>query len=673
MDLSASNERSVERTAVVILDPSDRVAWHNAPAGALFGRQTLAGESLAMWLAPRSRGFGEAPIVPDGVRAHPNGLRRLEVEISELPQMGKGYRLAVLHDADREERIRREMRMLARAVGQSGDAVLITDARGIIEYVNPAFEASTGYRFDEAVGRPSSLLNSGRHNPEFFDRLWETIRKGDVFRAVFTNRRKDGAIFFEEKTISPIRNANGSITHYVSTAKDVTERVEAEARLEYLANYDQVTDLPNRSLFADRLRQALRRGHRDSCLVALMFLDLDRFKLVNDSLGHSVGDRLLRQVGERIAGVVRDQDTVARIGGDEFTLVLEDLHAPEDADHVAGKVLEAFAAPFVIDDRTVYLGISIGIACHPNDGDDVETLLKHADIAMYRAKGTGRSTRVFYNQVMSGTMLEDLGLEASLRTALDRREFRVVFQPIADAFSWQIVAVEALLRWESPEHGTVGPARFVPILEETGLIVPVGSWVLREACRQMLTIQSGITDGHRLAVNISGRQFRQPDFVADVTRALAETGMDPRRLELEITESVLIENAPIAAETLRSLKSLGIRLAIDDFGTGYSSLSYLRRFPLTTLKIDRSFIADIEDSADAVAIVRAVVNLAHSLGLEVVAEGIENERQLGLTAALGCRQMQGYWFGRPTPLAEVMELRRAPESERREGEIDGQG
>lgn len=544
--------------------------------------------------------------------------------------------------------------VLSQALAQTDDMVLITDAKGSVTYVNASFERATGYARDELIGESPGLLNSGQHTPEFYADLWRTLKAGKAFRAVFTNRRRNGDLYQEQKTITPIRDDDGKITHYVSTAKDITERVSEQRWMEHLASHDQLTDLPNRRLFSDRLTQGLLRAARDGSTLAVLFLDLDRFKNINDSLGHTTGDELLRAVADRLKQCGRGEDTVARLGGDEFIITLERLSSPEDARRVAQTVNSVFDQPFALNEHVVYAGASIGIACYPHHGDDPEQLLKHADIAMYQAKAAGGNLHMLFDPSMQSEMRENFSLETSLRSALARNELYLLYQPIVERGTGKLVKLEVLMRWNSPEHGQVPPSRFIPMLEDTGLIIPVGCWLIESALTHIKAFQREENPDVQLAINISGRQFRHNNFIAEVEQILAKTGFPPGKLEFEITESVLIENAPLATRILQALDALGIRLAIDDFGTGYSSLSYLRRFPISTLKIDRSFVADMEESADAVSIVRAVVNLADALGLEVVGEGVETAGQLALLSELGCHYMQGFLFSKPIRLADLL-------------------
>ena len=544
--------------------------------------------------------------------------------------------------------------ILARAIEQTDDAVMITRSDGVIEYVNPGFERITGYRAGDIIGRRPSILASGMHPPAFYSELWRTLGRGESFRSVFTNRRSSGELYYEEKTISPIRGADEAISHFVATGKDVTERIAAERRLEYLANYDALTGLPNRSLLHDRLAQAIQRAHRLGKGVAVQFVDLDRFKLINDTLGHNAGDRVLIEAASRLRQCLRATDTVARLGGDEFILIQEGVGNPDEVEQVASKVLDAFAPCFpVAPPQGLFVSVSVGLALYPGDGLTPDELLMRADLAMYRAKEGGRNSFRFFEAAMDASAMRTLTLEAAIRGALDNREFAVVYQPIIDTRTQRPIAVEALMRWHSPVHGTVPPDHFIPLLEENGMIVPVSRWALRQALRQVRTLQCAGQPALRLAFNLSSRQFRDVELLQDVTAALDEAGFDPTLLERELTESALMDNPDASAAVLEALRARGIRVAVDDFGTGYSSLAYLMRFPVRTLKIDRSFVYQMERSKEAATIVRAIASLARSLGLELIGEGVENVGQLALLQEVGCHQVQGFLFSRPVTGAEL--------------------
>lgn len=542
---------------------------------------------------------------------------------------------------------------LAQAVAQTGDSVAITAATGIILFVNPAFERTTGYSSAEAIGQTPAIVKSGVHPPEFFAHLWKCISAGEVFRGVITNRRRNGDLYHEEKTITPIHDENGKLSHFISTGRDVTERMLTHACLEHQANHDALTGLPNRSLFFDRLAHALRRGQREAGRVALLFVDLDRFKYINDRFGHDTGDRVLIKVAGWLQSVVREEDSVARIGGDEFAVILEGLKAPTDSDRVAATLIAALSSPFVIDDQTLNVGASIGIATYPEDGDNIDLLLNRADIAMFHAKESGRSTYAHFSAGMEGDRIEHRSMAMALAGALTNGEFEIVYQAIIDPRDQRAVALEALLRWHSPLHGEVPPSRFIPMLETSNQIVAVGNWALAQACQHIKTVQHADQAAMVLAVNLSGRQFRDKGLLADVKEILNNSGLDPRQLELEIAESVLLEDTHSSRQILTALKALGVRLAIDDFGTGYSSIAHLRSFPINTLKIDRSLVAGLETSADALWMVKTIIELADSLGIESTGEGVETPGQLALISALGCSWVQGYWVNHPSPLQQL--------------------
>jgi len=809
-------------------------------------------------------------------------------------------------DVTTQHQAEEQAHTLASAIEQTADSVIITDPDGVIEYVNPAFEQATGYRRAEALGRKPNLVKSGQHDQDFYQRLWATIRRGEPFREVFINRRKNGTLYSEEKTITPLTDESGRIIHFVSTGKDIsarmfaeketrhmqhflnsvienlpnmlfvkdandlrfvrfnkaaenllgysraemlgkndydffpkaeadffttmdrevlktgelmdipletvqtrhqgerwmhtrkiplfdesgqpqyvlgisediterrrtedqaarlgrilerssneiyvfdaatlqftqvnqgalknlgytldemrsltpvdlklmftpeqfrelleplrrgdedllsfesehkrkdgslypvevrlqfssietppvfvavisdiTERRQAQERLNYLAFNDTLTGLPNRLLLLDRILQAMLESERHERLVAILYLDLDRFKLVNDTLGHDAGDQLLRSVAGRLSDCVRPGDTVARLGGDEFTVVLANVAHVDDVGRVAQKVLDVFAAPFLLAGQEVFVSSSIGISLYPLDDTNLETLLKNADVAMYHAKDSGRNTFQFYTPELNARTARRLGLETALRHAIERNEFLLHYQPQVDLASGKVTGMEALIRWQRPETGLVSPLEFIPLAEDTGLIVPIGEWVLHTACAQNHAWQEAGLPALRMSVNIAARQFQQQNLAEVVARVLKKTGLDPRWLMLEITESTVMRDAGAAIETLQQIGAMGVGLSVDDFGTGYSSLSYLKRFPLDCLKIDKSFIDDITTNPDDAAIATAIISMAGSLKIKVVAEGVETLAQLNFLRARGCDAMQGYYFSKPLPAAALASM-----------------
>lgn len=468
--------------------------------------------------------------------------------------------------------------------------------------------------------------------------------------------RRDGSIIWISENARAVKDADGSVQFYEGTVVDITERKQHEAALEYQANHDSLTGLPNRSLLRDRIEQAIAKARRDGNLVAVVFVDLDHFKLINDSLGHHVGDRLLLEVASRLTACVRSNDSVARQGGDEFVLVLTEQHNEDEILAVTSRLLDTISQPWVDSGQEYGLSCSIGISCYPRDGEDPDALLRCADAAMYQAKASGRSTYHFYTPELNQAISERLELENSLRHALERNEFRVYYQPRIDIASGRIVGTEALIRWDCPGKGIVPPDSFISIAEETGLIIPIGQWILREACRQNSRwLRAGLPP-IAVSVNLSPIQFRHTGLVQAVADALHEAALDPARLELEVTESFVMHDAERINVAMQSLKALGVDISVDDFGTGYSSLSYLKRFPVDRLKVDKSFVRDIDSDPDDAAIVRAIITLGHALGLRVVAEGVETRAHLDYLRQHGCDEVQGYYFSRPVPAAQMEAL-----------------
>ena len=553
-----------------------------------------------------------------------------------------------------------EMEKMSRALEQTDDIVMITDVHGILEYVNSAFQNVTGYALEEVLGRPTSILASGDQDAVYFEEMWQTILSGRVFKGIFNNRRKDGSLFIEEKTISPIIDAKGFITHFVSTGRDISEKLRTDQQLNHLANYDLLTDLPNLLSFRERLFDALNRARRHSYKVGMIMMDLDRFKVINDTLGHHVGDEFLRQVAKRLQDRFRMSDALARLGGDEFALLVEPVGEQQALLTVIQKLLELFGESFSVGDHELYSSISLGVSIFPNDGDDVHTLMKNADTAMFRAKRAGGNRFEMYRSDMNARAQERLTLETELRGALRRKEFFLHYQPQWDLNRRKLVGVEALVRWRHGS-GTISPGEFVPLLEETGLIGEVGEWILEEACGQLKRWSENGLHDLRLAVNLSPNQFATHLLASRVEQLLRRVELKPGLLELEITESTLMQQGDLAVSILDELKNLGVRLAIDDFGTGYSSLAYLKRFPIDVLKIDRSFLIEVNTRQEDAAIVETILGMARSLELEVVAEGIEAVAQLDFLERLGCQFVQGYLLARPMPAEQFFDKWQAGE------------
>lgn len=539
------------------------------------------------------------------------------------------------------------------------EGVMVTDAKNCILNVNHAFTEVTGYSRQEVIGKTPAILNSRRQDPAFYRAMWQSLLDTGHWTGEVWNRRKGGEIYLEWLSISAVEGENGDTSHYVAVFSDITKTKQNEERLHRLAHYDPLTSLPNRLLFQDRLQQAMARGTRHQRMAALMLLDLDRFKLINDTLGHDVGDKLLIDVSDRLTGCLRESDTVARLGGDEFTVVVPDLTDNEGAAEVARKIIDALSVPFLLAGQEIFVTTSIGISLFPNNGDNVETLTKAADIAMYQAKEQGGNTFQFHRSQAHAATAARFNLEHSLRRALDREELEAFYQPQVDIESGRITGMEALLRWRHPERGLIMPNEFIPVAEETGLILPMGEWILHQACAQNKAWQNAGFSPLKVSVNLSVRQLKQRTLAEKVAEVLDETGLDAQWLELELTESMVMQNAELAISLLRQLKSIGVWLAIDDFGTGYSSLSYLKRFPIDTLKIDRSFIADVDRNPDDAAISEAIIALAHSMRLKVIAEGVETSAHLDFLRSHRCCDAQGYFFSRPVPADAITRLLQA--------------
>jgi diguanylate cyclase (GGDEF)-like protein/PAS domain S-box-containing protein len=547
------------------------------------------------------------------------------------------------------------LRKLSRAVEQSANAVMITNYSGVIEYVNPWFSRMTGYRAAEIVGKTIELLKSDRTPAETYQQMADTLLSGKEWTGELHRTRKSGDLYWCLETISPLKNDAGEVTHFVAITEDISERKQAEETIRHLAFHDALTGLPNRRLFRDRLHQAAAVSCRSGTGFALMLLDLDRFKTVNDTLGHDIGDDLLSAVAERLTANTREGDTLARMGGDEFALIAIEIKCPEEMVHLAEKLLHILQSPFNLQGHELYISTSIGITLYPADTAEVDTLVKNADIALYHAKDQGRNNYQFFTGDTNAAMLFRLTLESSMRWALERNEFMLDYQPQMDILSGQIHGAEALIRWEHPEFGLIAPAQFIPLAEETGMIVPIGDWVLRTACAQAKAwALAGMP--MRVSVNLSARQFHQGDLAERIGNILRQTGLSPTLLEVELTEGILMEDTAQTGVILDKLHGMGVQISIDDFGTGYSSLSYLKRLPIQLLKIDQSFVRDINIDPDDRAIVTAVIALAHSLKLKVVAEGVETQDQLSFLQDHDCDIIQGYLYSRPVSGAEVEAL-----------------
>ena len=652
--------------AIVITDPVGRIVYCNPAFTALTGYAfgEIEGETPALWKS------GETPdelyremwehmqagtpwqgVIrnrrKDGTlyweHQHISPLRNASGQVSRL--------IAIKEDITHLREVESALLLRDQALASTNNGVMISRAAAddhSILYVNPAFERITGYSAAEAVGRIGRFLVREDLAQPGLDEIRAALRERRPGHAILRNYRKDGTMFWNELFIAPISDATrDDITHFVSVINDISDRMHYQEVLEHQATHDTLTGLANRSLLNDRIAQAIALARRSRRQVAVALLDLDHFKHINDAYGHSAGDALLKEIALRLRQCVRETDTVARLGGDEFVVVLTDLARTEDAEQVAQKMVEALAAPIRIDARELYVGASIGLALYPRDGEHGEILLRNADMAMYRVKEHGRNSVRSYSPDLGDKALDRIDMETALRRAVEREEFVLHYQPKVDVVSGRVVGAEALVRWEQPGIGLTHPGEFIPLAEETGLILQIGSWVMQEAFRQQAAWRSAGLAPLKISINLSARQFRQEDLPDLVQYALVATDADPKAFIFEMTESMVMHDVETALLTLRALKQLGITLSLDDFGTGYSSLSYLRRFPIDEVKIDRSFINELHHNEDDAAIAAAVVAMAHTLGLSVVAEGVEITAQLEALQRLGCNEVQGYLLGRP--------------------------
>jgi diguanylate cyclase (GGDEF)-like protein/PAS domain S-box-containing protein len=600
--------------------------------------------------------FGVLNIYATEPDAFTQDERRLLGELADDLSFG----IVALRTRAEHSRAEEQIRIAATAF-EAQEGIVITNAEQVILRVNRAFTDITGYSADEAIGSTPHLLASGHHDADFFRAMWTRIHTDGFWRGEVWNRRKRGDVYPEWLNITAVRNAQNEVTHYVGTMIDITERKTAEQKIEHLAFYDLLTGLPNRRLFVDRLQQTMGGSARSRRMGAILFIDLDNFKVVNDTCGHDVGDRLLVEVAHRLVGCVRDGDTISRLGGDEFIAMLEDLseYAPDAAAQarlVANKILDALNQPYAIAGRVHHNTPSIGAALFVGNQESADELLKQADIAMYQAKAAGRNTLRFFDPEMQAAVAARASLEADLRQGIEARQFILHYQPQIDG-KRGVIGAEVLVRWQHPERGMISPAQFIPLAEETGLILQIGAWVLDQACGCLAKwSHDPATAALTLAVNVSARQFRQSDLVGRVIQALDQAHAPANRLKLELTETLVLDDIEDTIDKMRALKALGVGFSMDDFGTGYSSLSYLTRLPLAQLKIDQSFVRKLPHSANDAVVVQSIITLAESLGIAVIAEGVETETQRLFLEQHGCPLYQGYLFSMPVALADFETL-----------------
>lgn len=561
--------------------------------------------------------------------------------------LGVGAKLRE-RNADRER-----LRQAAAVFDCTREGVLVTNSNGLIVHVNRAFMEITGYQCEEVLGQRPSMFKSGHHPPGFYQAMFATLESLGEWSGEIWNRRKSGEIYPQWQTIRLVHDDQGRLSQYVAVFSDISAIKNSEHELTHLAHHDPLTNLPNRLLFTDRAGQAVAsaQAHKRGC--ALLMIDLDHFKLINDSLGHSVGDQLLKGVAERLNTLFGPGITLARLSGDEFALLAENCPQPGHAAALAQRVIDGLKERFQIDGHSLFINASVGISLFPSDALSAEQLLRNADSALFKAKSAGRDSYALYTEELTAHAQQRVEIAFELRRALEQQELRVYYQPVHDLKTSRLIGVEALVRWEHPQRGLVSPAEFIPIAERTGLIAEIDAWVMRQACQQMCQWQAGGVVLSFVAVNVSSRLFARRELYQQVAQVLHETGLDPAYLELEVTESAVMEDPEVALEQMHRLRELGVRLAIDDFGTGYSSLLRLKRLPVQKLKIDQGFVAGLPGDEDDAAIARVIVALAQSMGMQVHAEGIEQVEQAAFLLEHDCDLGQGYWFGRPVPAASL--------------------
>ncbi|WP_053956487.1 sensor domain-containing protein [Inediibacterium massiliense] len=550
----------------------------------------------------------------------------------------------------------KKIKIAEKILENTKEGIVITNVKGDIEWVNPAFTIITGYEKEEVLGKNPRILKSKRHDSLFYKNMWRSISQKGFWQNQIWNRRKDGETYLEWLTIASVLNDRGKITHYISVFHDLTESMLKEEYIKYQANYDALTGLPNRYLLKDRIDRALTHACKNKKILAVFFLDVDRFKRINETLGHHVGDVLIQKIGKRLKECMDEEDTVGRLGGDEFIIILEE---EESANHIikkAQKVLDIFHTPFLLNGYTNYITASMGISIYPSDGENADHLIKNAETAMYRAKAKGKNGYQLYTAKMNQKALEKLTIENDMYKALEQKEFVLYYQPQVEAITGAIIGVEALIRWNHPKRGMIGPGEFIPLAEETGFIVPLGEWVIYEACRQGTIWEEKGIEGVQISVNLSPLQFQQKNIIEKIKKILENTGMKAENLEVEITESGAMIDPEFTIDLLKEMKKMNIKVAIDDFGTGYSSLSYFTKFPIDKMKIDQSFIRNIWSDERNKAVVLAIIKIAKSLGLSCIAEGVETQEELDLLIEYECEQIQGYFYSPPISAESFEEL-----------------
>lgn len=588
------------------------------------------------------------------------GIRKdgclIDVEVlgSRVEYNGKPAVMGNLMDITERKRTEKQLRMSRMVFNNTIEGIAVTDLNGNIQWINPAFSTITGYGTEEVIGQNPRILKSNHHSQEFYEKMWETIIEKGQWQGEIWNRRKSGETYPEWLTISALKDEAGKTIQYVSVFNDITERIKQEEHIKYQAYHDALTGLANRFLFEDRIGSAVAHAHRHGEKFGVLLLGLDRFKRINDTLGHPKGDKVLQLVAERLSNMVKEEDTVARFSGDTFALIINEIVNLESLMLFINKIVDGFKVPFLVDNHELYITASMGVSLYPNDGMDGQNLIKNAETAMYRAKELGYNNYQFYTPSMNDKALARLALENDLHKALPQDEFILYYQPQIEVATGKVIGAEALVRWQNPRLGFLLPGEFIPLAEETGLIIPLGEWVLKQACLQNKDWQKKGFAPINMGVNLSALQFKQKNLIERVKEILSLSGLSPEFLELEITESIAMLDAGFTNKTLHALKDMGIKISIDDFGTGYSSLEYLIRFPIDRIKIDRSFILGVPDDREKKAIVMAIMAIAKSLDLKIIAEGVETTSQIAFLKEQYCHQIQGYFYSPPVT-AEAFE------------------
>ena len=583
-----------------------------------------------------------------------SALRDADGEISAV--------IGVSTDITSRKKAEKDLQLASTIFANTADGIIVTDPAGTIVLTNPAFTQITGYSAAEAQGKNPRILQSDHQDAGFYRTMWQALGSVGLWQGEIWNRRKNGELFPEWLSITTVLDPCGAVSNYVGVFSDISAIKRSQAELEHLAHFDPLTELPNRSLFHDRLSHALERAGRYNQHVAVMVLDLDRFKTVNDSLGHPIGDQLLQQVAHRLKDCVRVEDTVARLGGDEFSVVLANLKSGDNIVDIARKILDSIERPFSINGHAAMVSTSIGIAVFPEDGTTPDLLIRNADAAMYQSKAAGRNTYHYYQPEMTQAAQRRLASEQALRRAIERQEFEVWYQPQLNLATGGLIGAEALVRWRDPERGLIPPNEFIPLAESTGMIIPIGEQVLRQVCQDIAKWQTSNLNPGKVGVNVAGPQLFRSDFIGLLCDVIEKFAIPPSALEIEITETCVLDNPELARQLLDTIQDMGISIAIDDFGTGYSSLSHLKKLPIDTLKIDRSFVSDLPDHPHDIAITRAILAMGRSLGFDVIAEGVETKEQQKFLLDEGCIQGQGYLFAKPMPIKEFTDWLRARQS-----------